>query len=146
MGPSLTRVPARLALACAALVTLAGCTNSPKAPAGHSTHDDGPPAVLVAGLDDLSKKAGCRLQGKTNSEELRQGECKNAKARYTLLTFASDKDQQTWLKEAKIWGGSYLVGPRWIAVGEQPELEALRRNLGGDIEHGDTHGSGPHRN
>lgn len=139
--------PIRLTLfAGAALALLAGMTacsgggNSSGAQ-NQAAGGDGPPAVMVSGLDDLAEKAGCtgKLTGQTKAKELNQGVCKTAQSRYTLLTFASDEGQKAWLKEAKEWGGVYLVGLRWIAVSEEPSLVTLRKDLGGQIEKGRTH-------
>lgn len=135
---------ARLACAAgAAAAALAGCSSTGSAPGSSAQGEtaDGPPAVLVSGLDDLAEKAGCggKLSGQSKAAELRQGVCKTEKGRFTLVTFASDKDQRTWLQEAKNWGGTYLIGPRWIAVSEEPNLQSLRQTLGGDIEFGRKH-------
>lgn len=141
--------PVRLAMVCAAVIALplaTGCSSGSSgthAAAGHHGGQPaaagGPPAVMVAGLEQLAAKSGCQLQSQTKAEELRQGACKSAKGRYTLLTFTSDQGQQSWLTEAKNWGGEYLVGPRWVAVGKTPELQALREEIGGDIQAGNHH-------
>ena len=98
--------------------------------------------MLVAGLEDLAAKSGCKLQNRTEAEELQQGACKSGQNRYTLLTFATDEGQAEWLKEAKPWGGTYLVGLRWVVVGTEPTLQTLRQELGGQIQKGEDHGHG----
>ncbi|WP_119729857.1 putative periplasmic lipoprotein [Thermomonospora amylolytica] len=131
-----------LPVLCAALL-LGGCSSNAPGRAA-SAGQDGPPAVMAAGLEDLAAKTGCRLQSQTKAAELRQGACQTNRGRYTLVTFATDTGQAAWLKEAKPWGGTYLVGPRWVAVGTEQTLRSLRADLGGRIESGSDHGGGGH--
>jgi len=56
--------------------------------------------------------------------------------------FNDGKGRDAWLTEARPWGGTYLVGPRWVAVATPAILESLRREVGGTIVHGDQHHSG----
>jgi hypothetical protein len=127
----------------AALALAAGCSGGGNA--ADATNQAGgngaPAAVTVSGLPDLAKKVGCggKLTGQTKAAELNQGVCKTSKGRFTLLTFASDQGQAAWLVEAKEWGGAYLVGQRWIAVSQEPNLKSLQKTLGGAIELGRQH-------
>ena len=59
-----------------------------------------------------------------------------------MLTFKDDKAEQTWLAAAKEWGGTYLIGPRWVIVGTPQNLRGFHERLGGKIELGDDHGGG----
>ena len=49
-----------------------------------------------------------------------------------LATFATDRGQREWINEANDYGGSYLVGRKWVAVGDAKVVTALRGRLGGD--------------
>ncbi|SEF52761.1 hypothetical protein SAMN04489712_101319 [Thermomonospora echinospora] len=128
-----------LTAACGAALLLGGCSAGGS---GQNAGGDDPPGVTVAGLEDLASKAGCTLQSQTKAEELRQGACQTSKGRYTLVTFTTEEGQGNWLREAKPWGGTYLVGPRWVAVGTEQTLQTLRQDLGGEIQAGDDHGQG----
>lgn len=130
---------AALAAACGAALLLGGCSVGEN---GQAAGESGPPGVTVSGLEDLAAKSGCRLQSRTRAEELRQGACKTGRGRYTLVTFTTEEGQGNWLREAKPWGGTYLVGPRWVAVGGEQTLRSLRRDLGGEIQPGEDHGQG----
>lgn len=63
-------------------------------------------------------------------------------AKFILATFATDGGQTEWLNEAKDYGGHYLVGAKWVAVGETKVVTALRGQLGGTIVEGRSHHSG----
>ena len=136
MGSLYHLTPVKAALVCGAVLVLplaAGCSKSGQGDA---------PKAQPATIEQLAQKTGCTLTGKRNAKELKQGLCKTSTGRYVLVSFTNDKDRDSWLTEAKPWGGTYLVGPQWIAVATQPILETLRKNLGGDIIHGDRHGQG----
>ncbi|MFC4907989.1 hypothetical protein [Actinomadura gamaensis] len=93
----------------------------------------------AASIEQLAAKTGCTLTGRRSSDQLRQGACRTAKGRYTLVGFDSDKDRDAWLDEARPWGGSYLVGTRWVAVGTPETLQALRADVGGTVMTGAEH-------
>jgi hypothetical protein len=136
-----TRVPrAGLALAVAALLVLplaAGC-NAKKAGAS----GDADRAAAPASLDELAARTGCSLVGLRKAQQLQQGNCKNSRGQYVLVSFDSDQDMTSWLNEAKPWGGTYLVGTRWVAVSTPSTLQSLRKDLGGHILSGEMHGMG----
>ncbi|MFC6886259.1 MULTISPECIES: hypothetical protein [Actinomadura] len=147
MGSPHHLTPARAALLCgAAAVTLPLSSACSGAAAGngadgadgaHSAHGA---AASPATIEQLAARTGCALSGKRGSEELRQGACRTAKGRYTLVSFTTDRGRDAWLEEARPWGGSYLVGTRWVAVGAPRTLESLRADLGGHVMNGDHHG------
>ena len=56
-----------------------------------------------------------------------------------LATFATDRGQREWIDEAKDYGGVYLVGRKWVAVGGPPVVTALHGRLGGSVETGAMH-------
>ncbi|GAA4371732.1 hypothetical protein GCM10023088_24530 [Actinomadura verrucosospora] len=120
---------------CAALLAMpvaAGCSAGSDASGGK--------AAEPASLAELAQRTDCSLTGKRKVKDLEQGNCKTARGRYVLLSFTSDNGMNAWLEEAKPWGGTYLVGARWVAVSQQQTLESLRGDLGGRIVQGDGHG------
>ncbi|MFH9237868.1 hypothetical protein ACH4KO_21455 [Streptomyces anulatus] len=128
------------ALVLAGLLLLAGCSAEPA--------DDGdgreptPPPAATGTLEHLAKKAGCDPNVQTDAAELRQANCTTDDGRYTLTTFATDRGQREWINEANDYGGSYLVGRRWVAVGDPDVVAALRGRLGGTVETASPHHSG----
>lgn len=87
----------------------------------------------TAGLDRLAAAAGCEPVVRSASRDLRQANCRTAEGRYVLAVFRTDRGQREWLDAADDYGGSFLVGRRWLAVGEQRVLVGLRGRLGGTV-------------
>ncbi|MFI7340419.1 hypothetical protein ACIBUY_21115 [Streptomyces sp. NPDC050085] len=122
---------------------LAGC-------AGCTAHDDGPkaarsaqaPETATGTLEQLAQKAGCTPDIQTDAAELRQANCGDRSGRYVLATFATDRGQAEWLDAADDYGGTYLVGRKWIAVGTDRVVTELRGRLGGTVERSSSHHSG----
>ncbi|GAA2158478.1 hypothetical protein [Actinomadura napierensis] len=133
------RLPrAGLALAAAAVLALplaAGCQAGKAGASG-----DGDRAAAPASLDELASRTGCSLVGRRKAEQLQQGNCRNSRGQYVLVSFDRDQDMNAWLDEAKPWGGTYLVGTRWVAVSTPATLQSLRKDLGGRIQSGEMHG------
>ncbi|UGY92146.1 hypothetical protein [Streptomyces gobiensis] len=130
--PSHAAVPA---LALTGAVLLGAC--------GGGTDQSAAPKPATGSLEELAAKTACEVEVDINADELRQGVCKTDDGRYVLTTFATSRGQQEWLEEAKPYGGTYLIGSRWVAVGEPDVLGSLRGRLGGEVENGDSH-SGSH--
>jgi hypothetical protein len=88
-----------------------------------------PPRVeKIAGLTD------CEAEVRIEADQLREGVCKTPLGNFVVTTFPKEKYKLTWLESAGIYGGKYLVGPRW-AIGAEPKvLERLRPKVGGTIE------------
>lgn len=128
--------PALLCAAALALPLAAGCSAKSDASSGE------PKAAKPATLQQLAQQTDCRLTGQRKVAAFQQGNCKTSQGRFVLLSFTTDKGMNTWLEEAKPWGGAYLVGVRWIAVSTDKTLESLRKDLGGKIVHGRGHGPG----
>lgn len=91
-------------------------------------------------LERIGEAVGCTPRLQTDGAELRQGACTTARGAYVMLTFASAAGQRAWLAEAEPYGGSYLVGERWVVEGEPVALEPVRQELGGRVEQGARHG------
>ncbi|MET9516606.1 hypothetical protein [Streptomyces sp. NPDC002994] len=97
------------------------------------------PETARGSLEQLAKKVECEPNIQTDAKELRQANCKTGDGRYVLATFATDRGQREWINEAKDYGGAYLVGRKWVAVGDQKVVTALRGQLGGTVETSSHH-------
>jgi hypothetical protein len=113
----------------------AGCTDS-----GEDSRRI--PETATGSLEQLAAKADCAPEIATDAAELRQANCTSVDGRYVLATFATDRGQREWINGAKDYGGTYLVGRKWVAVGEDKVVTALRGRLGGTVEAGSQHHSG----
>ncbi|MFE9413196.1 hypothetical protein ACFYN0_31045 [Streptomyces sp. NPDC006704] len=113
-----------------AAVVMSGCGTS------SAPHE---PEPATGTLEQLAARAACHPALSTDSAELRQANCATGDGRYVLATFATDRGQREWINEAKDYGGVYLVGRRWVAVGDPSVVTALRGRLGGSVETGDVH-------
>lgn len=100
------------------------------------------PRTATGSLEDLARQADCEPDIQTDADELRQATCGTADGQYILATFATDRGQREWINEANDYGGTYLVGRKWVAVGDERVVAALRDRLGGTVETGAQHGSG----
>ncbi|MBO3747651.1 hypothetical protein J5X84_16355 [Streptosporangiaceae bacterium NEAU-GS5] len=106
----------------------------------HSAQQPAAPAKAVPSaepltLDQLAERTGCgdlQVQGK--GTDLHQGSCQIGARRLTLATFAADEGARAWLEEAQAYGGTYLVGIRWVVVAEPDLLLTLQGKVGGDIQ------------
>ncbi|WP_230421257.1 hypothetical protein [Actinomadura soli] len=132
--------PALLCAAAVALPLAAGCSAISDATSGGEGGQG--KVAKPASLAQLAQQTSCSLTGQRKVKDLEQGNCKNSQGRYVLLSFTTDQGMNTWLHEARPWGGVYLVGARWVVVSQEPTLQTLRKDLGGKIVHGDNHGGG----
>lgn len=121
----------RLLPAAAAVLTLAGC--------GAGGETKAVPPTATGSLESLAAEVKCRPDMQTDADELRQAICRNGDGRFILATFATDRGQREWINDAKDYGGYYLVGRKWVAVGGDGTVKALRGTLGGDVEIGTNH-------
>ncbi|MER6524506.1 hypothetical protein [Streptomyces sp. NPDC001508] len=115
----------------AAVLALAGCGSGGDARAV--------PATATGSLESLAAEVKCAPDIQTDADEIRQAICKNRDGKFVLATFATDRGQREWINDAKDYGGHYLVGRKWVAVGEDGVVRALRGTLGGDLEVGTDH-------
>jgi hypothetical protein len=91
--------------------------------------------VAPAKVEVIAGLTGCKPTIRIEADELRQGLCHTKKADYLITTFPKEKYQQAWLDSAAVYGGTYLVGSRWIVSAKEPEmLERFRAKLGGTIQ------------
>ncbi|MFI1163001.1 hypothetical protein ACH4UM_05155 [Streptomyces sp. NPDC020801] len=115
-----------------AAVALAGCGSGGDAAAKV-------PPTATGSLESLAAEVKCKPNIQTDADTIRQAICTNSAGRFVLATFSTDRGQREWINEAKDYGGYYLVGRKWVAVGDNGVVSALRVTLGGDVEIGADH-------
>ncbi|MEV5727774.1 hypothetical protein AB0N50_18480 [Streptomyces pharetrae] len=118
-----------------AVLALAGCG------CGGERERTGAPEAAEGSLEQLAAEARCEPDIQTDADEIRQAICRTGDGRFVLATFATDRGQREWINGAKDYGGHYLVGRKWVAVGEPEVVTALRGTLGGTLEEGKDHGA-----
>ncbi|MFI9610390.1 hypothetical protein ACIHCM_01545 [Streptomyces sp. NPDC052023] len=114
-----------------AVLALAGC--------GSDGDQAAVPETATGSLEHLAAEVKCEPDMQTDEDEIRQAICEQGKEKYILATFATDRGQREWINTAKDYGGYYLVGRKWVAVGHENVLTELRGRLGGDVEVGTDH-------
>ncbi|MGV9283323.1 hypothetical protein [Streptomyces sp. NPDC003730] len=128
----LTR-PMLAAAALAAVLTLAGC-------GADGGGEAAVPETATGSLEHLAVEAKCTPDLQTDADTIRQALCGKGDGKYVLATFATDRGQREWINTAKDYGGYYLVGRKWVAVGHEDVVADLRGRLGGTLEQGARHG------
>lgn len=130
----LTR-PMLAAAALVAAVALTGC--------GGGDGGDAVPETVTGSLEHLAAEAKCTAPNmQTDADTIRQAICEKGGEKYILATFSTDRGQREWINTAKDYGGYYLVGRKWVAVGHEDMVADLRGRLGGTLEQGVQHGGG----
>ncbi|MFE0871758.1 hypothetical protein [Streptomyces rochei] len=132
----LTR-PMLVPAAAAAVLALSGCGFG-------GDGETAVPETATGSLEHLAAEARCDPDLQTDADTIRQALCGKGDGKYVLVTFATDRGQREWINTAKDYGGHYLVGRKWVAVGHQDVVAALRGRLGGTLEEGARHGGGSH--
>jgi hypothetical protein len=97
--------------------------------------------VAPAKVEVIAGLTGCKAKIHIDADELRQGLCHTKKADYLITTFPEEKLKETWLESARVYGGKYLVGTRWVVSVKPALLESFRAKLGGTIR--ELRGIGP---
>lgn len=123
--------PMLVAAGVAAVFALAGC--------GSGGDGQAVPETATGSLEHLAAEAKCEPNMQTDADEIRQAICESGKEKYILATFATDRGQAEWLSGAKDYGGYYLVGRKWVAVGQEKTVTTLQSKLGGTMEEGSEH-------
>ncbi|MET8830992.1 hypothetical protein ABZX40_08220 [Streptomyces sp. NPDC004610] len=131
---TLTRSRPALGAAVAGVVLLAGCGGS-----GGGAREVAVPETATGSLERLAAEVRCAPDIQTDADEIRQALCENGDGKFVLATFATDRGQREWINGAKDYGGHYLVGRKWVAVGGTKTVNALRSTLGGELEEGMDH-------
>ncbi|MEG8275873.1 hypothetical protein [Streptomyces sp. AHA2] len=115
-----------------AILALAGC--------GSGGEDEAAvPEAVTGSLEHIAAEAECKPNMQTDADTIRQALCRKGGEKYVLATFATDRGQREWLNSAKDYGGYYLVGRKWVAVGQEKTVMALQGTLGGTMEEGSAH-------
>ncbi|MFH8798724.1 hypothetical protein ACH4F6_03845 [Streptomyces sp. NPDC017936] len=136
-----TARPARGAALVAGLALLplaAACSGDAR-----DTVPDGGPAEVTAApaagvvapakVEVIAGLTGCTATIRIEADELREGVCHTDAADYVITTFPAEKYQSAWLDAAAVYGGTYLVGERWVVAAEPEKLERFRAKLGGTV-------------
>ncbi|WP_435799400.1 hypothetical protein [Streptomyces antibioticus] len=97
--------------------------------------------VAPAKVEVIAELTGCKPKIRIDADELRQGLCHTDKVDFSITTFPEEKYKDTWLESASIYGGTYLVGSRWVVAAKPEMLEGFRAKLGGTIR--ELSGLGP---
>ncbi|WP_405436875.1 hypothetical protein OG373_07475 [Streptomyces avidinii] len=143
----LSSLPA-VAAVCVAALLCGGCSakaSAHHAPAGaKETAAESAKGAAAAGpatsIEQIATAIGCTAEVNVEAEELRQGGCEAGQVIYRMVTFTAEQGLKSWLTEARMYGGIYLVGDRWVVTAQTEEaLTTLRGRLGGDLQTGDTH-------
>ena len=116
-----------------AVLALAGCGS------GDSKAEAKVPDTATGSLESLAAKVKCAPDIQIDSDEVRQAICKTSAGKFVFATFATDRGQREWINDAKDYGGYYLVGRKWVAVGTDKVVKALQPTLGGWEEIGTDH-------
>ncbi|WP_371272976.1 hypothetical protein [Streptomyces sp. MUSC 14] len=130
-GPEELMRVTRLLLGASAVLALAGC--------GAGGETKAVPPTATGSLESLAAEVKCRPDMQTDADTIRQAICTNTDGKFILATFSTDRGQREWINDAEDYGGFYLVGRKWVAVGGNGTVTALRGTLGGDVEIGANH-------
>ncbi|MFI5765404.1 hypothetical protein ACIA8F_31275 [Streptomyces sp. NPDC051563] len=128
------RAPRALALFAALLC--AGCSG---AGAGGRAASP-PPGPAPEPLDRIAAALGCSPEVTVDAQEVREGACAVGAQAFRMATFSTADGRAAWLTESRQYGGTYLVGERWIITA--PSAEALtpaRDRLGGTLDSAPAH-------
>lgn len=90
-------------------------------------------AVAPAKVEVLAQLTGCEVKIRTEAEELREGVCNTTAGDYLITTFPEEKLKETWLDAASVYGGKYLVGPKWAISAPPKTLDGLKAKVGGTV-------------
>jgi hypothetical protein len=90
--------------------------------------------VAPAKVEVIAGLTGCKAKIRVEADELREGVCHTKDADYLITTFPAEKYKRSWLDAASVYGGTYLVGTRWVVSGKPRTLEGFRSVLGGTVQ------------
>ncbi|MFZ3494990.1 hypothetical protein ACODT5_17515 [Streptomyces sp. 5.8] len=151
-GDAAPRVPRAIAVLAALLLAAflsAACTAGTGGTGGGREASPAPapaPAPAPETLDRIATALGCSPEVTVDAQEVREGACAVEGRAFRMATFSTAQGRAAWLAESRQYGGTYLVGERWIITG--PSADALtpaRAALGGTLDSapGHTHGAHP---
>ncbi|MEU8779517.1 hypothetical protein [Streptomyces sp. NPDC048606] len=135
------RTPRRVLLVLTALCGALSCGGCGTAAAGH---DGAAARTRPATVEEIAGAIGCTARVSVEAEELRQGGCETVDGTFRVTTFAAERGLRAWLEETRAYGGTYLVGNRWVVTAPSEQaLTGVRGRLGGSVETTAAHGSAP---
>jgi hypothetical protein len=77
---------------------------------------------------------GCDPVPMVQAADFHQAKCATDDADLVLLDFQSNDGQRAWLDYALAYGGTYLVGERWVmSTDSRDYLEKMQTRFGGTI-------------
>ncbi|MFI0448861.1 hypothetical protein [Actinomadura sp. 6N118] len=108
--------------------------SAPSKASGQAAAAGAGPAA-AASIEQLAARMGCVPQPRGGkAADYRQAICATTAGKYVINTFDTAKGQQEWLEYSKMYGGTYLVGTRWIVVSSPQLPTPLRTKLGGQLQ------------
>lgn len=120
--------------AASAALLLGGCSGDSGTASVAKTAE--PPTV-----EKLGSAVKCKAEIRKKVEDYRLGDCKAKKTLFTFVTFKDNRAKRGWLDFSKDYGGTYLVGSRWIVVTDKASsLGPIQAQYGGTVERGAGHG------
>ncbi|MEV5451815.1 hypothetical protein ACGFWG_37785 [Streptomyces sp. NPDC048405] len=140
--PTTFAVPAVVMAGALALVPLAAACGRVEG-AGRPSQTSVPAAAAMAPakVEVIANLTGCEPNIRVEATELREGICHTEQGEYLITTFPEEKYKRTWLETARVYGGTYLVGSRWVVSAEPKTLAALHKRIGGDVQRLQSFGS-----
>ncbi|MFJ3794476.1 hypothetical protein [Kitasatospora sp. NPDC090091] len=98
-----------------------------------------PAGAAGASVEDLARRIGCTADITADTTDLRQGLCNLGEDEVWIATFPTTGAQTVWTSGAEEYGGSYLVGDRWVVVLSDTTADFLHQKLGGVVTNGTDH-------
>lgn len=91
-------------------------------------------SAAPASIEKIASMTGCTAEMRTEADELREAVCVTPEGNWIVTTFPTERLKLTWLDTASMYGGTYLIGPKW-AIGAEPQLlKKLRTKVGGKVQ------------
>lgn len=146
-GDAAPRAPRALAALAALLLAAflsAACTAGAGGTGGGRAASSAP-GPAPDPLDRIAAALGCSPEVTVDAQEVREGACAVEGRAFRMATFSTAQGRAAWLAESRQYGGTYLVGERWIITG--PSADALtpaRATLGGTLDSAPGHAHGAH--
>ena len=133
----------RGAAAVAVVLLAAGCGASSQAKGAKRSSAPPSAGAKPVAMSGIAEAIGCKPNVQTAASDITQADCRTKKGHYVMVTFTSQKGQKTWLSMSKDYGGTYLVGSRWVVTSSPAALLPLQEKLGGSFEEGTNHSQHP---
>lgn len=133
--------PARTVAALAVPLLLAsltiGCSADPAgkaSPPARKGNATPVPSAAPASIEKIASMTDCAVEMRTDADELREAVCVTTEGNWIVTTFPTEKLKLTWLDTASMYGGTYLVGPKWAIGAKSQVLKELRTKVGGELQ------------